>query len=189
MQYDDACMIMAHSRKYVFKFAYYQTKGVVESLKRQGLITKGPDYTPMCRRWKIFKISIKDRRSHRHDAQIVIAIDSTGVSIYNMSHWHRKMTPQERRHSGQDRYRKVHIMMDVNTAQTLDVEITPAYGKGTGAFSVAQELIDSSKDKIHTLMAYGAYCAKAIHTCYRKSIERMVWTRQVNQRSHAVMLP
>ena len=175
MKYDDACMIMAHSIKYAFKLGYRQTQGFMESLKRQGLITKAPNYTTMCRRWKILKISIKDYRKNNDRTGIVCAIDSTGISVYHMSDWHRNMTAKERRHFGQDRYRKIHMMMNVNTGQTLDVEITPAYGKGTGDCSVGQELIDRSKDKIDTLMADGAYCTKAIHhTCYTKGIERIL---------------
>ena len=45
MQYDDACIIMAHSIKYAFKLCYRQTQGFMESLKRQGIITKAPNYT------------------------------------------------------------------------------------------------------------------------------------------------
>ena len=60
------------------------------------------------------------------------------------------MTAKERRHSGKDRYRKVHIMMDLNKKQTIDVKVTPAYRKGTGDCSVGQEFIESIPDKVRT---------------------------------------
>lgn len=50
------------------------------------------------------------------------------------------MTAQERRHSGQDRYRKVLLMMNVNMA--VDVQVPPEYGRVHASVSNSSGAMD-----------------------------------------------
>jgi hypothetical protein len=98
------------------------------------------NYSTMCRRLKGLQVKIRDKRKVKEEGSAVV-IDSTGISIYNMSDWHRKLTSNERKYHGSDRYRKVHVMMDLESREVVDVEVTQAQGIGTGDYSVGRNFI------------------------------------------------
>ena len=66
--------------------------------------------------------------------------------------------------------------MDLNSRQTIDVEVTEACGAGTGDCTIGTECIDLSPRNIDTLMADGAYCGKEVHKkCYKKGNITVLW--------------
>ncbi len=48
-----------------------------------------------------------------------VAADSKGISVYNFSGWHERITT-DRKYKGLKRYRKFHVMMDLETREVLN---------------------------------------------------------------------
>lgn len=154
--YCDELITVCHYIKSTFKLAYRQTQGLMESLNKHTSkpLASCPNYSTMCRRLKSLDLKVKDLSNGKEPKAVVI--DSTGISIYNMSDWHRKMTAKNRKHQGYDRYRKLHIMMDLNSRQVIDLMLTKAEGVGTGDASCGAKMLMTANN-CETLYADGAY--------------------------------
>lgn len=110
--YGDHVIEMCLLMKEFYGLAYRQTEGFVSSI----LLMSGyedlvvPDYTTMSRRCGNLAVKVRDKRRVLGDsgAPLVVAIDSTGLSLYNYSDWHY-LKHKERSKKNIDRWRKLHI--------------------------------------------------------------------------------
>ncbi|WP_339051950.1 hypothetical protein [Candidatus Lariskella endosymbiont of Epinotia ramella] len=49
-------------------------------------------------------------------------MDSKGISVYNFSDWHERITT-DKKYKGLKRYRKFHVMMDLETREVLNSRV------------------------------------------------------------------
>jgi hypothetical protein len=83
---------------------------------------------------------------------IVLSFDSTGVSIYSTSNWHRRQHSL----SAHNKWRKIHLAMDLSSGQILDCEVSHSTMNDC---MVVESMINRFKNKylIKQLIADGAY--------------------------------
>jgi hypothetical protein len=96
---------------------YRQVEGFTRALNR--LIPKLPsaDYSWVRRRMLRLDLSLYKSLSS-YDGPIVIAVDSSGVSVHKCGGW------VERTHGKRKRYVKIHFAIDVRTKEVLAMEVT-----------------------------------------------------------------
>ena len=103
--------------RYLFSMPYRQLEGFIKALNR--LIPKLPsvDYSWIRRRILTLNTSLYD--SLRSSSEpIVIAVDSSGVSIHKSGGWVTRV------HGGRKRYIKIHFAVDVKTKEVVAMEVT-----------------------------------------------------------------
>lgn len=127
-----------------------QTTGFVGSILN--LIGLGhyaiPDYSTLSRRQSDLPVELS-KRWQKGD-KIEVAIDSTGLKVYGEGEW------KVRKHGVSKRrvWRKLHVAIDVNTQEIIDVALT---GHEKDDAAVAQEIIEGRIEKIATFRGDGAY--------------------------------
>jgi hypothetical protein len=74
----EACLLI----KIYLKLGYRQTQGFVSSIfELKNMFYKIPDYTTLCRRSKSLEVDLKVPHEKLNKKPLVIAIDSTGLSL------------------------------------------------------------------------------------------------------------
>jgi len=91
MKYSNKAIETILSLGYVFRLALRQTTGFAESVfKMLNINLEAPDYSTLSRRSKKLDSIIKKAYSKVNtNTGINLVIDSTGLSIYDASGWHR----------------------------------------------------------------------------------------------------
>lgn len=171
MKYSNEAIIICHQIKYHFRLPYRQTEGFMRALNSklsESDKLSVPDYTTMCKRLKSLEIPVKDFRRNK-SKDICVLIDSTGLEIYDLSDWHKKMNLSERKYKGVERYRKLHVMLDSESRQVIDAELTKGFGVNTGDLSVGSILLQRNSNNIEQCIADGAYNS---HSLYKLCHER-----------------
>jgi transposase len=103
--------------RYLFSMPYRQLEGFTGALNR--LIPKLPsaDYSWVRRR--ILRLDLSPYKSLRKsDGPVVIAVDSSGVSVHKCGGW------VERLYGRKKRYVKIHFAVDVKTKEVLAMDVT-----------------------------------------------------------------
>jgi len=141
--------------RYLFCFPYRQLEGFTRALHR--LVPKLPsaDYSGLRRR--ILSLDISLYESLRTlDEPVVIAVDSTGVSVHKAGGW------VERKHWKKKRYVKIHLAVDVRTKQALAMLITT---DGTHDSKIFSELLRKTErcGKVSRVYADGAYDSSKVY--------------------------
>ena len=117
----ELCLLMRE----FYHLPYRQTEGFVDSvIKSMHPDLSIPDYTTIYRRAANLTISLRNKRLIKASEEgIVVAIDSTGLSIYSHSEWNR-IKHGKQKLKNYERWRKLHIAIDVNTGEILDSKYT-----------------------------------------------------------------
>lgn len=154
----ELCLLI---REY-YRFGYRQTQGFISSIFTiMGLNIQAPDYTTLSRRAQDLSISLNCRKL-KSNCGIVVAIDSTGLSIYSRSEWAKDKNNgrQEHRHN---KWRKLHIIIDVYSGDILESKYTKA---AVNDNQILPEMLDKLDQPIESVcgdMAYDSLdCRKAI---------------------------
>lgn len=110
--------------KEFYGLAYRQTEGFASSI----LSISGygdllaPNYTTLSRRCGDLDAKIRNKKNSfkftKRNDSLVVAIDSTGLSLYNYSDWNN-LKHKEKRTKNIDRWRKLHIAVDVKSGEIL----------------------------------------------------------------------
>jgi hypothetical protein len=103
--------------RYLFSMPYRQVEGFTRALSR--LIQRLPsaDYSWVRRR--ILRLDLNPYKSLRGcDGPVVIAVDSSGVSVHKCGGW------VERLYGRKKRYVKIHFAVDVKTKEVLAMDVT-----------------------------------------------------------------
>jgi hypothetical protein len=112
--------------KEFYRLGYRQTQGFIKSV----LIMSGyedlsvPNYTTLSRRCEKLSLKIKSKtrskisKISRGKSSMVVAVDSTGLSLYDYSDWHYLKHKQQKT-KNIDRWRKLHIAIDVHSGEIL----------------------------------------------------------------------
>ncbi len=101
--------------RYLFSMPYRQLEGFSRGLNR--LVPRLPpaDYSGLRRRILGLDLCIEVMRT---DGPVVIAVDSTGVSVHKAGGW------VERVHGKKKRYVKIHFAVNVETKEAVAMEVT-----------------------------------------------------------------
>jgi hypothetical protein len=183
-QYSDSIIMICHYIKYQYKLGYRQVEGFLEGVVKRGYLnlTKVPDYSTMCRRFSGLKLDIKDYRSKGDNGAISVVIDSTGLSIYNMSDWRNESC--NRKYKGMRRFKKLHVMMNLETREIVDLELTSAVGNGSGDITVGKLLTKRIDSELKLLVADGAYCGKSLfRIAHNKGVKKVILPPSVSHKS------
>jgi hypothetical protein len=101
----------------VFHLRFRQQQGFLNSLQKWIPIPAVPSYTQIDRRINDLGIDIVDSLVDPKDGQ-VIAIDSSGIKLYNSGEWIRE------KHKKRKPFLKLHIAVNIKTKQAVALEVT-----------------------------------------------------------------
>lgn len=154
----EACLLI---REY-FGLGLRQTQGFVQSLcDALGLDCTAPDYTTLSRRCRYLDVQFPPLRSCPDG--LVIAIDSTGLSVVSRHEWNR-LKHQRSDYAWNKKWRKLHIAIDVKSGVIISGEYTEAT---INDGEVLPRLLESVTVPIAAVCGDMAYdkvrCRKAIH--------------------------
>ncbi len=157
--------------RYLFGFPYRQLEGFTRALNRLLPRLSSADYSGLRRR--ILGIDLSPfEELERSGEDVVIAVDSTGISVHKAGGW------VERKHGKKKRYVKIHLAVDVETKQALAMIVTT---DGTHDSRVFPELVRKaeSQGKVSKVYADGAYdSSKVYELLEQKGIEAVIKPRR-----------
>lgn len=121
--YSDALIEASLLLKVYLKLGYRQTQGFITSLFRlKNMGHKIPDYTTLCRRSRHLAVDLKVPPELGTKKPLIIAIDSTGLSLRTGDKWNRyKHSPNK---LPVERWHKLHITIDTETGTILSSQDT-----------------------------------------------------------------
>ncbi|BFD47140.1 MAG: hypothetical protein DMENIID0003_11330 [Wolbachia endosymbiont of Sergentomyia squamirostris] len=121
-------------------------------------------YSQASRRFKKLNIKINDCRIDKNNMEdIEIAIDSTGISIYNNTPGHSKENSTDRKYRGYEQTRKLHVMLNINNKKAIAVKYSNGvYSDHYGACDLLKEV-----DFQHAIKALYADRACDRHKFYK----------------------
>jgi hypothetical protein len=103
--------------RYLFSMPYRQLEGFTRALSR--LIQRLPSIDYSWVRRRIIRLDLSPYESlSRYDGPVVIAVDSSGVSVHKCSGW------VERLYGRKKRYIKIHFAVDIRTKEVLAMDVT-----------------------------------------------------------------
>jgi Transposase DDE domain len=104
----------------------------------------------------IARSKFKIRRYTKDISNIVLSFDSTGVSIHSTSGWHQRKHGGHGRLNANERWRKLHIAVDLETGQILACRLTDS---NRNDCEVVDGIVDELKGKMNItkIIADGAY--------------------------------
>ena len=162
--YSDNVIELSLILREYYKLAYRQTQGFMESIfDLMKVKVQIPDYTTMSRRCGKLQVSLRNKLLiPRHQGQLVIAVDSTGLSLYSGREWNR-IKHHSQKTSCFDKWRKLHIAIDIKTGEILSTSC----GKSTvNDGEVLPTLLDAIDEPISAVCGDMAYdtvnCREAI---------------------------
>jgi IS5 family transposase len=121
--YNDALIEGCLFLRMYFSLGLRQTEGMMAWLVRHfNAAGQIPNYTTICRRAKTLNVSLKAKVAG-HKEGMVIAVDSTGLSLLSSDSWNRDKHCKKR---GNDSWHKLHMAIDTETGEILACQDTPA---------------------------------------------------------------
>lgn len=148
-RYPESLIRFCSVLKVVFGLGYRQEQGVLQSLSRWVSLPRVISYSQMQRRITTLGLDIVESLAHPEDGQ-VIAIDSTGIKLYNSGEWIRE------KHKKRKPFLKLHVAVNTATGQAVSVAITE---DRIGDHPMALPLIEQAEctGKIGSVLLDGAY--------------------------------
>ena len=148
-KYPDSLIKFCSTLKVVFGLGYRQISGILLALKNYVSIPKVPSYTQISRRFNSLALNLVDSLVNPLDGQ-VIAIDSTGIKLYQSGEWIRE------KHKKRKPFLKHHVAVNVETKQAVVVKITE---DSVGDNKVGLFLVEEAQKlaKVDTVLGDGAY--------------------------------
>lgn len=153
----ELCLLM----KEFYGLGYRQTQGFISSiLSMSGCIELlSPNYTTLSRRCENLSVNLKNKvkfnlnKIRGRKSSLVVAVDSTGLSLYDYSDWHYLKHKQQKT-KNIDRWRKLHIAINVDSGEILSA--IPSNSKAYDGRYLAPLLddVDEDIDAICADMAY-----------------------------------
>jgi transposase len=157
--------------RYLFGFPYRQLEGFTRALNRLVPRLPSADYSGLRRR--ILGIDLSPfEELERSGEDVVIAVDSTGISVHKAGGW------VERKHGKKKRYVKIHLAVDVETKKALAMIVTT---DGTHDSRVFPELVRKAESQVKVSKVYadGAYdSSKVYELLEQKKIETVIKPRR-----------
>lgn len=159
-QYPESLIRFCSVLKVVFGLGYRQEQGVLQSLNHWVSLPGVISYSQMQRRITTLGLDLVESLAHPEDGQ-VIAIDSTGIKLYNSGEWIRE------KHKKRKPFLKLHIAVNTATKQAVSVAITE---DSIGDHPMALPLIEEAQQigKVSTALLDGAYDVHKLWTALEK---------------------
>lgn len=121
-RYSEPCIQAALALKSVFRLAFRQTQGLIQSLLDvMKMDLQAPSYTQLCRRQaRINAFTPPTPLGEPPGEPIYIVLDSTGLKVYGEGEWKVKKHGADKRRT----WRKLHLAVDEATNELYAVELT-----------------------------------------------------------------
>ena len=121
-RYSDQCIQAALALKAVFRIAFRQTQGLIQSiLAVMKMQLPVPSYSQLCRRQARINAFIPPTPCSESPAEpIYIVLDSTGLKVYGEGEWKVRKHGADKRRT----WRKLHLAVDEATNELHAVELT-----------------------------------------------------------------
>ena len=156
--------------KEFYNLGYRQIEGFISSILSMSGYKDlfSPNYTTLSRRCENLVLNMRNKLNSRlnrignRKSPMVVAIDSTGLSLYNYSDWHNlKHKDQAKRNI--DRWRKLHIAIDVKTGEILSAIPTSSREHDCKHLAPLLDDIDNDITAVCADMAYDNWdCRRSI---------------------------
>lgn len=179
-RYSDQCIQAALALKAVFRLAFRQTQGLIQSLLAvMKMDLQVPSYTQLCRRQASLRIAFEPpQAAQASDQPLHLVVDSTGLKMFGEGEWKvRKHGPGKRR-----TWRKLHLAVDQATNTIHAVELT---SNAESDAQMVKPLLASVKCSVATLSGDGAYdqvkvydilAARGIQPLIPPRVNAVIWT-------------
>ena len=175
--YSDLAVKVSLTIKEVYRLAYRQTQGLVDSLFK--ILNIGtyhsPHYTRLCRRIK--DISIEFTEKARTSSSVCVLVDSTGIKVFGESEWYSYKHIKNMRR----KWRKLHICVNHETQTILSAELTAAYVHDASHFHHLIEDLPKNKD-VKTIIGDGSYSLHRCHVVAKKKKAKLIAPPHRNSR-------
>jgi len=148
-EYPDSLFRFCSVLKIVFHLPYRQEQGFLKSLQKWIPIPAIPCYTQIQRRVTKLGLDLVKSLANSKDGQI-IAIDSTGIKLYNSGEWIRE------KHKKRKPFLKLHIAVNIKTKQAVAIKVTE---DSVHDSKVALKLVDKARKvkRVAKALMDGAY--------------------------------
>ena len=136
---------------------YRQMEGFTRKLSDFIPKLESADYTTLFRRTRLLDLSLGVNQALISE-NVIVAVDSTGIKVTNRGEWMREKWKVRRG------WIKVHAMVDVETNQTLGLEVTDEGAQDEEMFiPLLEQVADHcGEEKIKSILADGAYDRKEL---------------------------
>jgi hypothetical protein len=175
IRYRDSVIEMCLLLRECFCMALRQTQGFVQSLlSLMGKDLNAPDYTTLSRRAAKLSVDLLGhiRQLFRDGKAMVLAVDSTGLSVYRRDAWNHE---KHGRSDGkwQEKWRKLHICIDTQTGLIHEATYSLAnVNDGTQMPILLQDFLEDQVQAVCADMAYDTLQSrKAI---YEKNASQLI---------------
>ena len=151
-RYSDHCIEAILAIKAVFRLAFRQTQGLIQSIlaimKRDIQV---PSYSPLCRRQaQLSAFCSPPRPAGAPPQPIHLVVDSTGLKVYGEGEWKVRKHGADKRRT----WRKLHLAADESTNEIHAVELTT---HSVSDAEVVKPLVAAVRWPIGKLSGDGAY--------------------------------
>lgn len=171
--YSDVCIETCLCIKSLYKLAYRQTQGFVESLVSiGGYDLSVPSYSDLCKRSKTVKVKAKKARKIYTGKAITLAADSTGLKVFGEGEW------KVRKHGwGKHRtWQKLHLAVETDMKLIEGSELTT---NSIDDSAMVPALLEQAPDKVDSFTGDGAYdTMKVYETLTDKKIKAVIPPRK-----------
>jgi len=166
-KYPESLIRFCSVLKVVFHLGYRQEQGALNSLKKWAPIPEVISYSQINRRMNLIGLDIVTSLANPKDGQI-IAIDSTGIKLYNSGEWIRE------KHKKRKPFLKLHVAVNTKSNQAVSLSIT-------------EDSVDDAKQLISLVREseqYGAVSKVILDGAYD---EYNIWEWLSNRSIHPVI--
>jgi len=158
-KYSEAMYEYLLTIKVLLRLPWRAAVGLVEELLKIASPEKQiivPNYAHASREANRLKLMVK-QYVPRNIEGMELALDSTGVSIYTPGGWHQNKHGKKNVYNEMDKWRKIHIAMDLGTMQIQSMAYTSST---TNDCEVVPELSKGIFGKVKNVRTDGAYDTK-----------------------------
>jgi len=168
-QYPESLFAYLYPLKHLFHLGYRQEQGFLQALQHWIPIPTIPSYSQIQRRTTQLYVDLN--LLHSNEKQI-IAIDSSGIKLYNSGQWIRE------KHKKKAPFLKIHIAVNIRTHKAVAFEITE---DSVGDSKMAIPLIEQAQKQgpIAKALLDGAYDHYKIwNECNARNIRALIRLRK-----------
>lgn len=161
MLYSDRVIEICCMVREYFSLGLRQTQGFLQSLfDRLQLGLKAPDYSTLSRRLAHLDVVLQPMEEQDH--ALVLAVDSTGLSVLNRGEWNR-LKHHKTDYSFSAKWRKLHIVIDVGSGQIVSADYSVATTQDGEKLASLIKDVNAPIERICADMAYDtAPCRKVL---------------------------
>jgi hypothetical protein len=159
--YSDGVIEMCLTIREYFNMPLRQSEGFLISLfEKINPDVKIPDYTTLSRRCKKLQINFKTHIVPSKSEPLRLAIDSTGLSVMRRTGWHNTKHGGIKQITSQDNWRKIHILVDVDTLDIIEAEYTLTNVNDCEMLKPLLDKVEGEIECVYGDLAYDTFLAR-----------------------------